>query len=385
MVQLGVIGAGNMGTVHINSIISGEVKNCILAAVCETNRDRISDLQKTLPPSVIFYDDYHKMMSSGGVDAVLITTPHYTHPPLAIEAFSHGLHVLTEKPAGVYTRQVREMNEAAQRSGRVFSIMYNQRYNPLYTSVKRLLDKGELGRILRVNWIITDWYRTQEYYNSGGWRGTWEGEGGGVLLNQNPHQMDLLQWFCGVPKRVRAFCGFGKYHDIEVEDDVTAYFEYGNGASGVFISTTGEYPGTNRLEITGDNGRILVEDGGAFFHKLKTSLSVHTKTAADPFSGPDCQAWQLPVTGENTQHVGILNNFVNAVLYGEELLTPGIEGILGLSISNAIYMSSFIDGWVDMPLDEELFHRLLKEKIDRSNFHKPKVVKPKIADLSGTY
>jgi predicted dehydrogenase len=385
MVRLGIIGAGNMGTMHIGSVLNGKAGNCTLAAVCEGNPERRASLKDRLPQSVQIYDDPRDLMISGKIDAVLIATPHISHPPLAIEAFSNGLHVLTEKPAGVYTKQVREMNEAAVESGRVFAIMFNQRTNPLYTAVKRLIANGELGQIMRFNWIITDWYRTQKYFNSGGWRGTWSGEGGGVLLNQDPHQLDLIQWLCGMPKRVRAFCGFGRYHEIEVEDDVTAYLEYENGATGVFVSSTGEYPGTNRLEIVGDKGKIVVEEGKLYFNQLKTPLSYHTKNAPDPFSGPECWACQVPVTEENTQHAGILKNFTEAILNGIPLLAPGIEGINSLSISNAIYLSTFTDAWVELPVDEELFYRLLKERIEKSNYRKPEVSKSTVVDLSGTY
>lgn len=385
MVRIGIIGAGNMGSMHISNIISGKAEGSELTAVCEVNDERRASLKATLPSSVTIYENPTEMMSSGKIDAVLITTPHITHPPLAIEAFSYDLHVLTEKPAGVYTKQVREMNEAAIKSNRVFGIMYNQRTNPIYATVKRLIDSGEVGKIMRITWIITDWYRTQEYYNSGGWRGTWSGEGGGVLLNQDPHQLDLLQWFCGMPTKLRGFCSFGKYHDIEVEDDVTAYMEFENGATGVFISNTGEYPGTNRLEIVGDKGKIVVENNKLSFDQLKASLSEHTRTSEDPFKGPECWKCAVPITGENTQHLGILNNFIDSIINGTSLLAPGIEGINGLTLSNAMYMSSFTDAWVELPIDEDKFYELLKERIDNSRFNKPKPKATKVRDLSGTF
>ncbi len=367
MVKYGIVGMGCMGSLHAENILSGKVKNCILSAVCDTSKERIKSLGSTLPKSVKIYDNYSEMISSGELDVVLIATPHFTHPQLAIEAFLSGLHVLIEKPAGVYTKQVRKMNEVAEKSGRLFGIMYNQRTNPLYATVKRLIDNGELGKILRVNWVVTDWYRTQAYYDSGEWRGTWSGEGGGVLLNQAPHQIDLLQWLCGMPIRIRAFCSYGKYHNIEVEDDVTAYLEYESGATGVFITTTGEYPGTNRLEIAGDRGKVVVEKEKLYFNQLKEPISQHIHTGSKDFTGPECWNCHIPITGENTQHVGILENFTDAVLYETPLLAPGIEGIRGLTISNAMHLSSFTDSWVDLPINEELFYQLIKGKIDESS------------------
>ena len=242
---------------------------------------------------------------------VLVATVHNTHPVLAIKAFEKGLHVLIEKPAGVYTKQVRQMNEVAcKNSNLVFGIMYNQRTNPLYQKLRDLIKTGELGEIKRTNWIITNWYRSQSYYNSGGWRGTWAGEGGGVLLNQAPHQLDLWQWNCGMPKRVRAFCSFGKYHQIEVEDDVTAYVEYENGATGVFIASTGEAPGTDRFEILGNRGKVVIEDGKLNFWRLRMEERQFNRKSTNGFEQPECWKCEIPIQGTETSHVGIISNWV---------------------------------------------------------------------------
>src|SRR5690606_34449403 len=232
--------------------------------------------------------------------------------------------VLVEKPAGVYTKQVRQMNEAAAKSGKVFSIMYNQRTNPLYVKLRELISSGELGEIRRTNWIITNWYRSQAYYNSGGWRATWAGEGGGVLINQDPHQLDLWQWTIGMmPTRVRAFCHFGKYRNIEVEDDVTAYVEYENGATGVFVTTTGEAPGTNRFEISGDRGKMVIEDGKMTFWRLRVGESEFNASNTSSFAQPECWKCEIPVNGEGPGHMGITQNFVDAILKGTPLIAPG--------------------------------------------------------------
>ena len=263
------------------------------------------------------------------------------------------------------------MNAAADKSDRVFSMMFNQRTNPVYQKVKELIESGELGEMKRVVWIITNWYRSQSYYNSGGWRATWSGEGGGVLLNQCPHQLDLWQWICGMPSRIRAFMRYGVGRDIEVENDVTAYAEYPNGATGLFITSTHETPGTNRLEISGDKGKIVVENDTITFWRNRVSEKEFNETYTGGFGNPECWKIEIPVHGPNPQHVGILNNFCSAVLHGTPLLAPGQEGIRGLSISNAMHLSFWTDQWVDPSnLDEDLYYELLQEKIRTSSFVK---------------
>jgi len=362
-VRIGIIGFGVMGFNHARYIFNGTVPGAELTAVCDINPERLELAAKEFGDKVLRFDNPDVFFEKAPIDAVMIATVHYTHPELAIKAFQHGLHVLIEKPAGVYTKQVKEMNEVAKKSGKVFGIMYNNRTNPLYQKVKDLVSSGELGEIKRTNWIITTWYRPQAYYDSGGWRGTWEGEGGGVLLNQAPHQLDLWQWICGMPVRVRAFCHFGKYHNIEVEDDVTAYVEYENGATGVFITSTGETPGTDRLEIAGDRGKIVVEDNKITFWRLRQSEREINATAKEMFVNPECWKCEIPVRGMTTGHPGITSNWVNAILKGTPLLAPGLEGINGLEISNAIYLSTWLNDWVNIPVDEDLFYQKLQERI----------------------
>jgi predicted dehydrogenase len=383
-VRIGIIGIGGMGSFHAQYLVNGEVPGAQLTAVCDVNPERLKWVKEKLGDGIQLFDNAEALILSGGVDAVMIATPHYFHPPLAILAFEKGLHVLCEKPAGVYTKQVREMNDAAIQSGKVFSMMYNQRTNPLYQKLRELIRSGELGEITRTNWIITNWFRTQAYYNSGGWRATWGGEGGGVLLNQDPHQLDLWQWTCGIPKRVRAFCGFGKFHDIEVEDDVTAYVEYENGATGIFVTTTGEAPGTNRFEIAGDKGKIVIEDGKLTFWRLRVPRSQFLKECTESFAQPECWQIDVPVNGKETGHAGITTNWVEAILKGTPLLAPGIEGINGLQISNAMHLSAWTDNWVSIPVDEELYYQKLNEKIESSTFKKVPVT-GKVSDVKGTF
>ena len=380
-VRIGLVGFGVIGSMHARYMGGGELSGAVLSCICDINPERLK-LAKELYPDVKLFDDYRKMMASGEVDAVFVATPHYDHPPIAVEALKNGLHVLIEKPAGVYTKQVLEMNEVALKSDRVFGIMYNQRTNPVYQKARDLIKSGELGEIKRTNWII-DWYRPQSYYDSGGWRATWAGEGGGVLLNQDPHQLDLWQWICGMPKRVRAFCYYGKYHNIEVEDDVTAFVEYENGATGVFVTSTADAPGTNRFEVTGDRGKIVIEDDKLTFWRLRVSERQFNREYRGGFGEPECWKCEIPVHGQQTDHVGIMNNWVDAIARGTPLLAPGEEGILGLTISNAMHLSAWTDGWVELPIDEDLFYDKLQERVKTSTFKKD--AKDVTLDVSGTY
>ncbi|MEK4251071.1 Gfo/Idh/MocA family protein [Paenibacillus sp. FSL W7-1287] len=382
-VRIGIIGIGGMGSSHANHIVAGKVPHAELTAVCDTNSDRLEWARQSFGDNVKRFDDVDAFFQSKAFDAVLIATPHYDHPALAIQALEHGYHTLIEKPAGVYTKAVREMNEVASQSDKVFAIMYNQRTNPVYQKLKDLIDSGELGELKRSIWIITNWYRPQSYYDAGGWRATWSGEGGGVLLNQDPHQLDLWQWMCGMPKKVRAFMSFGKYHDIEVEDDVTAYVEYDNGATGLFVTTTGEAPGTNRLEVSGDRGKVVIEDDKLTFWRLRVSEREFNREYKGGFGSPECWKCEIPTPGDNSQHIGIMNNWVDAILHGKELIAPGIEGIKGLTISNAMHLSAWTDSWVELPLDEDMFYEKLKERIDNSTYKKN--VSEVTLDVSGTH
>ncbi|BFT73193.1 Gfo/Idh/MocA family protein [Paenibacillus sp. P36] len=370
-VRIGIIGLGNMGTGHAKYLVKNEVKGAELTAICEFRADRLEWAKENLGQDIQLFDNLDAFLNSGAIDSVLIATPHYDHPEVAIKAFKAGLHVLCEKPAGVYTKQVRQMNEAAKESGKIFSMMYNQRTNPLYKKLKDLVESGELGEIRRTNWIITNWYRSQSYYDSGGWRATWAGEGGGVLINQDPHQLDLWQWTIDMmPKRVRAFCYFGKHRNIEVEDDVTAFVEYENGATGLFVTTTGEAPGTNRFEISGDRGKIVIEDGKLTFWRLRVSEREFNETFKGGFGQPECWKIDIPIEGKETSHMGITQNFVDAILHGTPLVAPGEEGIKGLMLSNAMLLSTWTDNWVDLPINEDLFEQHLQDKIKNSTVNK---------------
>lgn len=382
-VRYGVIGIGNMGSGHVRRFFGGEVPHAELTAVCDVKQERLDWAKSICGDKVAYFTDSHELITSGLVDAVLIATPHYGHPIIGIDAFENGLHVLSEKPAGVYTKKVVELMEAAKKSGKAYGLMFNQRTDKFYQKMREIVKSGELGDLKRCIWIITDWYRTQAYYNSGGWRATWAGEGGGVLMNQCPHNLDLWQWIFGMPSSIYANCEIGKYHDIEVEDDVTAMAKYPNGATGVFITTTGECPGTNRLEITGSKGKLVYERGRLMYTKLEVDERVHTFECQDGFRGIKSETVELQVDGgHGEQHTGICKNFTNHILFGEELLASGYEGINGLSIANAMMLSSWKDKWVDLPNDGEEFWEELQKKIATSKAKEDKGI---TFDTEGTY
>lgn len=376
-INLGIVGVGAEGSFLLNSILEGKCPEIVVTAVADIDPRRLEAVQNKAP-QIARYATAEELMDSGQVDSVLIATPHYDHPRYAMEGFKRRLHVMVEKPAGVYTRQVREMNEAAKKTDVVFGMMFNQRTNHIYRKMHEIIQSGALGKIRRTNWIITDWIRTQKYYDSGAWRATWSGEGGGVLLNQCPHQLDLWQWLCGMPRTVEAHLQFGKWHDIEVEDDVTAYVEYENGATGVFVTSTGDFPGSNRLEITLDGGRLIAEAGqyytkdGVVAQKPMTlTLSRLSMTLPDIIA--TCSNGYQPVDnysvetdGKNEQHVGVLNAFAGAILRGEPLVADGSEGLNGLALSNAMHLSAWLGKPVSLPIDEELFYSELSRRVASS-------------------
>ena len=386
VVRLGIIGIGNMGTGHLDSLGHGHIEHATVTAVCDIRKERL-DFAKENYPDVVCFEDYHDLLKSGLIDVVIIATPHYLHPVIAIDAFEAGISVLSEKPIGVYTKKVREMYEAAKKHPELtFGIMYNQRTNPRYQKMREMVQGGELGDLKRVVWIITNWYRTQAYYNSSAWRATWEGEGGGVLLNQCPHNLDLWQWIVGMPKRVCGFLQFGKYHNIEVEDDATIFAEYANGATGLFITTTGEAPGTNRLEISGTKGKLVFEDNRLMWTKLEMDEREFNATATTGFATPKATTEEIVITEPSPEHRGILRNYTNHILNGEPLLAPGFDGINGLSISNGAHLSAWKNNkWVDLPNDGEEFWEELQKKIAESKGKDLSSVKEATADLAGTY
>ncbi len=365
-IRIGIIGIGNMGSAHANCIGNGEIEGMMLTAVCDIDPKR-TDKYIESGSEIAVFQNYEELLQSKVIDAVLIAVPHRLHATIAIEALQAGLHVLTEKPVDIRVSQAERLNETAEKSGKVFGIMFNQRTNPLFQRARDIVQSGQLGELKRSVWIVTNWYRTQRYYDSGDWRATWAGEGGGVLMNQAPHNLDLWQWICGMPVSVTGYCDVAKYHVIEVEDDATVLVRYANGATGTFITSTGEYPGTNRLEISGDLGKLVLENGVLKHWKLETSEREICCTSEKGMPKPEYEYTELVQDGRESAHKGILQNFANAILHGEELLALGTDGIKELTLSNAAYLSSWQGNKeIVLPFDAAEFDRLLDEKIRTS-------------------
>ncbi len=383
-IRLGIIGLGNMGSGHAKNIMEGKCPDLDLVAVADTNPARVAWGKENLAGDIRYFDDALAMLDSGCIDACMVCVPHYDHPRYAMACMQRGIHVMVEKPAGVYTKQVREMNaEAAKHPQVVFGMMFNQRTNHVYRKMRELVQSGQYGQIRRTNWIITDWYRPQAYYDSGAWRATWSGEGGGVLLNQCPHQLDLWQWICGMPVSVLSQMRFGQWHDIEVEDDVTTYVEYANGATGVFVTTTGDAHGTNRFEIQLDRAKLVVEDGQLHVLEFEVSEPEWSRTNKVPFATMPAHEVQVETDGKNEQHVGVLNAWAGAILHGTPLVAHGSEGINGLTLSNAMHLSAFLGKKIQLPLDEDLFYEELMKRVATSR--RKSDVQAVFADTSSTY
>ncbi|HAI10726.1 MAG TPA: oxidoreductase, partial [Phycisphaerales bacterium] len=266
-----------------------------------------------------------------------------------------------------------QMNEvAAKHPDLIFSAMFQMRTNPKWAKIKQIIDAGMLGEIRRIHWTATKWYRPQAYYASGGWRATWKGEGGGVLLNQCPHNIDLLYWLMGSPSTVSAHLSLGKHHDIEVEDEVVATLTYPNGAVGVFIASTSELPGTDYTEIVGDKGKITTssEPNDQFIWE-DFGKSIRTLTYEAKEAWPKIDTVKSVVTaGGDAKHTHIHQNFVNAILHGEELFAPATEGIYSVEIANAMIMAGIQGKTVDLPLDQDAYEDLLTKLITESDAKK---------------
>jgi predicted dehydrogenase len=370
--KMAVVGVGNMGRLHARDV--HELPNTELVAVCDIKRDRADEVAALYGAKAIY--DYRDLLAEADVQAVLIATPHYDHTPISIDALQQGIHVLVEKPIAVNAKDARSMIDAyeAAQAGHpdlVFAAMFMQRTYGYYLKIKNLIDRGELGKLVRTTWIITDWFRTQIYYDSGDWRATWAGEGGGMLLNQCPHNLDLYQWFVGLPARVTGFAHIGKYHDIEVEDEVTAYFEHENGLVGHLVTSTAESPGTNRLEIVGERGKLVLENEKLTFYRNRGSMLRFIEEATGGFDKVEHSVDKVPFQHHGQPgHRLITENFADAILKGEALIAPAVEGLHSVMLGNAIMLSSFLNETVEMPIDEDLYSKKLMELIQGSRYRK---------------
>ena len=382
VVKVGIIGIGNMGSAHFNCIYNSEIDGLKVTSVCDIDIQKLKKVKESYT-DIETFSNYKEFMLKSDTDAVIIAVPHPLHAEIAVAAFKAGKHVLLEKPIDIAVSKAEALCREAKKSKKIFAIMFNQRTNGLFAEARRIVRSGELGELKRSVWIITNWYRTQNYYDSGAWRATWKGEGGGVLLNQCPHQLDLWQWICGMPKKVLSKLHYGLWHDIEVEDDVTTYVEYENGATGVFITSTGDAHGVNRFEIQMDKGRLIAENEKLELLEYDMTEQEFSKTNTEPFATVGAKKIEVETDGENPQHVGVLNAWGGAIIRGESLVAGGEEGINGLTLSNAMHLSSWLDKEITLPFDEELYYNELMKRVATSK--RKTNVKEVVADTSGSY
>jgi predicted dehydrogenase len=372
-VRFGILGLGNIGRYH-------KVPRARLTAVCTSRPGQVP-----LPETVNIFGDASALMQSGLVDAVLIATPHRSHEELGQRAFATGLHVVVEKPIASHKAEAERLVRAhGQMPALKFGAMFQFRVEPRYQKLRDLIQGGALGRITRMNWINTDWFRPEAYYQGSAWRATWRGEGGGALINQCLHNLDMLQWLLGQPARLRAFCQFGRHHDIEVEDDVTAYLEWPGGATGTFVSSTGEAPGTNRLEVAGTRGKVVLEQGRLIFTQNECDAAEFCRTAPTAFVNPAAQELVIPFTDAALPHAMLLENFVAGILDGTPLLAPGGEGIHSLELANAMVFSSLRGETVELPLDGAAWAAKLNELIANSQ-RQERTVRVVSGDVAGSF
>ena len=380
-VRIGIVGMGNMGKYHADYLIKGKVAHAELSAVCSTSPEKLSAYKD----SVAVFGNGEEMIRSGSIDAVLVATPHYQHTSLGICAIENGIHLMVEKPISAHKADAERLIEVStQHPDIVFGGMFQLRTEPRYLKLKKLIADGDLGDIVRINWIITDWFRTEAYYASGGWRATWKGEGGGVLLNQCLHQLDALQWLVGMPSKVRSFAQCGRFHDIEVEDNVTAYLEYPNGATGVFVSSTGEAPGSNRFEIAGTRGRVVLENDQIKFTRNESCMLEHSKNSPIGFSKPEVWEVDIPFGNAELPHAILMRNFVEAIRNKTPLIAPGVEGIHSVELANVLLYSSLVDQTINLPMDGAAFEAKLQQLIDQST-HEKKVVEISDEDFASSF
>ena len=381
-VRLGIIGLGNIGNHHADYLLAGKVKRCELAAVSDHSATKLAAFQQR---GLKVFTEGEALIRSGAVDAVIIATPHFQHTTLGIAALQAGLHVMVEKPVSAHKADAERLIAVRRQHPKlVFAGMFQMRTESRYVKMKKIIADGQLGQVVRFSWIVTDWFRTEAYYSSGGWRATWKGEGGGVLINQCLHQLDMLQWLVGMPARVRAFVQLGRYHHIEVEDDVTAYLEFPNGANGTFIATTGEAPGTHRLEINGAMGKLLLAHDKLTFIRNEVSMFDVCKNARLGFQKPDIWQIDIPIPPEPAQHAALTQNFVDAILDGAPLIAPGEEGIHSIELANAMLYSGLTQQTIELPLDGAAYERKLNELIAGSKFEK-KVVQISNEDFTKSF
>ena len=378
LVRLGVIGLGNIARQHIDNLTGGLVGDCVLAALCSRQPHELAAAL-----DVPHFTDYAELVYSGTCDAVLVATPTFTHFEIGACALRAGLHVMMEKPLGLSAREGEELL-ALQQPGQMFALMLNQRTDPLFTTMRDTIVAGTLGEITRTHWTMTNWFRPEVYFQVSDWRATWRGEGGGLLLNQCIHNLDIYQWLCGMPTSVQAFCEFGRHHDIEVEDEATAYFRYANGATGVFVGSTGEAPGVNRFDVIGDRGSLSFDGKRLMLSENDPATGEFSRTTRDMFGIPATSVRDITPDRSTNQHATVMNNFVAAIRHDETLLAPAAAGLASLSLANAMLLSTWEARLVTLPLDGAHYQQALEQRIAVSTLRQKADIEATI-DMSASY
>lgn len=377
-VRLGVVGLGNIAQQHIQNVVNGHVADCKVTAVCTRSGQSLAQQL-----NIAHFDNADSLIGSGVCDAVLVATPTYTHTDIGAAVLNAGLHLLMEKPLDLSLKHAEE-TLALQGGGQIFALMLNQRTDPLFLAMQEVIANGTIGEITRTHWTMTNWFRPEVYFQVSDWRATWQGEGGGLLLNQCIHNLDIFQWLCGMPSKVQAFCRFGHTHNIEVEDEATAYFEYANGASGVFIGSTGEAPGVNRFDIIGDNGSLSFDGETLWFTENKQSTSEFSRNTRDMFGMPETSRREIVVDRSVNQHALVLSNFVAAITQGAELIAPASEGLASLELANAMLLSSWERRSLTLPLNADEYQIALQKKLETSSLRKKADINVNI-DMDASY
>lgn len=380
--RIGIVGLGNIGQIHVNNLLEGKVKRGVLTAVADAFPDKLSEYEAK---GIKIYESGEALIDSGEIDAIVIATPHFQHTTLGIAALKAGLHVMVEKPISAHKADAERLIATAEaRPELTFSGMFQMRVEPRYQKLRELVQTGELGNLIRIIWIMTDWFRAEAYYQSSDWRATWKGEGGGVLLNQCLHQLDALQWIVGMPSRVQSHIGIGRHHDIEVEDDVTCYMEFADGATGSFITSTGETPGSNRFEIAGTKGRAVLENDRLIVTRNEVASDEWSRTSKIGFQQPETTVEEIPIPGAENAHAQLIANFVNAILDGETLIAPGASGIGSVELANVMVYSGLLGHAIDLPMDSAAWESKLNELIANST-HEKKVVEVSSEDFAASF
>lgn len=295
------------------------------------------------------------------LDVVVVGTPHPSHAELAIAALESGAHVLCEKPLAPEAREADAMIAAADRAGLLLGVCFQQRFRPVIEAAKRLIDEGRLGTLVRAS-VVDPWYRPHAYYASADWRGTWKGEGGGILMNQAPHTLDLLCHLAGPPVTAWGLAQ-RRAQPMEAEDTATALLTYPEGAVGTVAVSTLE-PGEQRIELVGDRGRIEIVGETLRFERFDPPISEHLVAATEMFAAPDRVAEEVELPPGRGDHLALHTDFAAAAREGREPRVPGREALWSLELANAIVLSTHEQRAVPLPVDREAYRSLLAQLRD---------------------